>query len=78
MMHGIGDYEGYSLNMLLSNALHHQPFELISTNTAARYDVNLEVWPEYYCEMHALEQLGFKIDQVKLPKRTLIISPGKL
>lgn len=76
-MHRIGDYEGYSLNELLSNALHQKPMELVSTNTAERYDVQLEVWPEADGEMVALEQLGFKIDQIKLPKRTLIISSYK-
>jgi hypothetical protein len=73
-MHGAGDYEGYSLYELLSNALHKKPIEIHSTNTAERYDVRLEVWPEAYGEMTALEQLGFIINQTKLQKRTLLIS----
>jgi len=76
-MHGIGDYEGYSLHDILSKALHKKPFELISTAAAGRYDVKLDVWPEYYGELAALEKLGFAIKPAKLAKRTLIISASQ-
>lgn len=72
-MHGVGDYEGYSLKEIISNALHNKPFDLVSTNTTGRYDLHLEVWPEAYGEMAALEQLGFKISPTKLERKALII-----
>jgi|GEM_PF-3796833 len=74
-MHGTGDYEGYSLKRILSHALYNKPFELLPTNNdVVRYDVHLEVWPEAYGEMAALQQLGFDIAQAKIPERTLVIT----
>lgn len=75
-MHGSGDYEGYSLNEILSNALHKKPFELHSTNTTSRYNVRLEVWPEAKGERAALEKLGFRIIPCEIPLRTLIVDRG--
>ena len=72
-MHGVGDYEGYSLKDLVSNAVHDKPFDLLSTNSIDRYDVHLEIWPDAYGEIEALKQLGFEITQTNLQRKTLII-----
>jgi hypothetical protein len=76
-MHGPGDYDGYSLDEILSHALYNKPIQLLSTNNAARYDVRFQVWPEAYGKMAALQQLGFDIVQAKIPERTLVISYRK-
>lgn len=73
-MHGVGNYEGYSLEEIISNALHNKPFDLLSTNTLDRYDVRLDVWPETYGEITALEKLGFGIIQTNLQRKTLVIN----
>jgi hypothetical protein len=76
-MHGPGDYDGYSLDDILSHALYDKPIQLLSTNNTARYDVRFQVWPEAYGEMAALQQLGFDIVRAKIPERTLVISYRK-
>ncbi|HEU6449432.1 MAG TPA: hypothetical protein VFV23_13450 [Verrucomicrobiae bacterium] len=76
-MHGIGDYEGYHLDDILSHALYDKPFELSSINNTQRYDLKLQVWPEAYGEMTALQQLGFDIVRAKIPEKTLVINPRK-
>lgn len=74
-MHGPGNYDGYSLDEILSHALYDKPVEWFSTNNTALYDVRFQIWPEAYGEMAALQQLGFDIVQAKIPERTLVISP---
>ena len=70
----VGNYEGYSLNHLISSVLPNKPFDLLSTNTTERYDVHFDVWPEAYGEIAALEQLGFQITRTNLQRKTLVIN----